>query len=79
MISFLKLTASLNKILLFRKASFDGWCPCGSKLNSTSKEEVNSVAWRVFPANSGGIDKTHTSYSPIVQVHEKGQSFFALF
>lgn len=59
MISFLKLTASLNKILLFRKGSFDGWCPCASKLNSRSKEEVNSVIGEsLSPANSGVIDKT---------------------
>lgn len=59
MISFLKLTASLNKILLFRKGSFDGWCPCGSKPNSRSKKEVNSIVGEsLFPANSGVIDKT---------------------
>lgn len=74
MISFLRLTASLNKILLFWKGSFDGWCPCGSKLNCRSKGEF--YRWSLFPAKSGVIDKTPHLICPEVQKQETGQALF---
>lgn len=80
MISFLKLTASLNKILLFRKGSFDGCCPCGSKLNSRSKKEVNSSAGeRRSPANSRVIDKTpHLTQPQSMRPRERTDLVFLL-
>lgn len=72
MISFLRLTASLNKILLFRKGSFDGWCPCGSKLNRGSKEVSSIIEESLFPSSSGVIDKIPHLICPKVQVQDTG-------
>lgn len=81
MIRFLRLTASLNKILLFRKGSFDGWCPRGSKLNRRSKEVSSITEERLFPSSSGVIDKIPQRGCPKVQVQDTGQAlvFFSHF
>lgn len=76
MISFLRLTASLNKILLFRKGSFDGWCPRGSKLNRRSKEVSSITEEHLFPSSSGVIDKIPHRGRPKVQVQDTGQALF---
>lgn len=58
MISFFELIVSFNKIFFFRKGFFDGWCFCGFKLNSRSKEEaIFLVGERRFFVNLGVIDK----------------------
>lgn len=77
MISFLRLTASLNKILLFRRGSFDGWCPCGSKLSHRSKGVSSITEESLFSSSSGVIDKIPHLICSEVQVQDTGQAMFS--